>query len=511
MNNILKFSKIVKIFFLIIAIILFIFSVNDYVGNKYIYFIFSLVFSLFFLSSFNKNEVKFFNFFLSIYLWLGFVFKFFVCIKIIDIFPEGTGKFDFSPKSFDEVMIVSSIGVLGFYLGQYIFPINNFKINFNLKFLESFYLNYSKTIIYLVIALIIFFTSLNFIFGIFQKGFTSNLFFGELFRNFIAFLLMVGFGTLISFIINYELNRGKYNIIYLSVLETFFSSMSMLSRGMIFNIFPFIIGYICKINKHKFKRINLQKILIFLLVILCLIIFSIISTSNIRNTKNISSTNLIKDIELSKIVNLNSSNNNFPVKKISLSNSYNENFKIIKLEEKSNNKITFKNYIKTLFDVIYYRFIGIEGVMSVQSKEDKSLSLYFDSFKENYEENNISYYDKNFLLETSTYTLSLGKFKNQHAITLPGFIAHSYYSGSWFFVFFLALFVSFFCNIVLSLTQKIFYNVIFTAFISNLLAYRLIHWGFAPVNSYKLILAIILSMVTLVILNYAIKKFYFKK
>ena len=46
------------------------------------------------------------------------------------------------------------------------------------------------------------------------------------------------------------------------------------------------------------------------------------------------------------------------------------------------------------------------------------------------------------------------------------------------------------------------------AFISNILAYRLIHWGFAPSNLYKLFLSIFLSLILLIMINYALKKFF---
>ena len=56
-----------------------------------------------------------------------------------------------------------------------------------------------------------------------------------------------------------------------------------------------------------------------------------------------------------------------------------------------------------------------------------------------------------------------------------------------------------------------FKNPIYSAFIANLLAYRLIHWGFAPFNSYKLLLGIFISVTSILIFNYAIKKIYSTK
>ena len=67
-----------------------------------------------------------------------FFFKYYICTKIINIFPEGIGDFNFSPSSFDEVMLISSIGVWGFFFGYYLVPKNIFKINLNLKTLKTF-------------------------------------------------------------------------------------------------------------------------------------------------------------------------------------------------------------------------------------------------------------------------------------------------------------------------------------------------------------------------------------
>ena len=119
MSNFLKYSFIIKILFLIVTSILFLLSFNDYNGEKYLYLFFTISFSIFFLDSFNKKKIKFFEFFLSIFLWLGFFFKYFICTKVINIFPEGVGSFNFSSDSFDEVMIISSIGVWGFFFGYY--------------------------------------------------------------------------------------------------------------------------------------------------------------------------------------------------------------------------------------------------------------------------------------------------------------------------------------------------------------------------------------------------------
>lgn len=502
MNNFLKYSLFVKIFFLLITSYIFFLTINEYTGKKYLYAIFTFTFSIFFLDSFNKQKIKFFEFFLSILLWLGFFFKYYLCTKIIYVFPEGIGNFDFSPNSFDEVMLISSVGVWGFFFGYYLVPRKIFKINLNLKNIENFYLTNSKIIIWIISLVIIVIALINFTFGIFQKGFVSNLFLGDIFRNLIAFFFMIGFGTVVAFVINFELNRKKYSILYLSLFETFLSSISSLSRAMIFNFFPFIVGYLSKLNEQKIKKINYKKVFIFVMILLFLTVLSVLATSKIRSNKNVFRTSY-NFLEINNFFNYSDYKNQNLIKFVNISN----NADLIK--ESLQSKI--KQYFELILKITSYRFIGIEGVMSVQSKNNKSLSLYLESFKETYKENKVSFYDKNFLGKSSAYTTSISKIENQHAITLPGFIAHSFYSGSYIFVFLATLFLSIFCNVLLLIIENIFRNPIYSAFIANLLAYRLIHWGYAPLNSYKLLIGIFISIMSIVIFNHAIKKIYSTK
>ena len=158
-----------------------------------------------------------------------------------------------------------------------------------------------------------------------------------------------------------------------------------------------------------------------------------------------------------------------------------------------------------------YRFIGIEGVMAVQSKKGKDFKLLREAMKEKYQENTLSFYDEKFLTNSSSYKESISKISNQHAITLPGFIAFSYYSNSKTLVFLFALIISILCNLISQLFQNLLQNPVLSAFIGNLLAYRLIHWGYAPLNSYKFIFALILSLTLIILTNYVLKKFYYRK
>ncbi len=84
------------------------------------------------------------------------------------------------------------------------------------------------------------------------------------------------------------------------------------------------------------------------------------------------------------------------------------------------------NNIKILF---LDRWVGIEGLIAVSNKEDKSWDLLKEAISEKYDENKMSFYDSNFI--SSAYKNT--NMNVNHYVTLPGFIAFFYYSGQiWF-------------------------------------------------------------------------------
>ena len=182
MNNFLKHNYIVKILYSLITIYFCISLINTFDVDIFIFLLFSLSISILFLNSFNNNEIRYFQFFLSIFIWLGFFFKLYICIKIIKIFPEGIGEFNFSKESYNEVLLVSSLGILGFFTGFLICP--KIKItSVNFFYLEKFYNKHNISIKFLLVFLIIFLCVFNLYFQIFQKGFVSNILFHNHIRN----------------------------------------------------------------------------------------------------------------------------------------------------------------------------------------------------------------------------------------------------------------------------------------------------------------------------------------
>jgi hypothetical protein len=132
----------------------------------------------------------------------------------------------------------------------------------------------------------------------------------------------------------------------------------------------------------------------------------------------------------------------------------------------------------------------MEGVLSISTQENLGWNVFREALSEKYDENKTSFYD-NFV--NSGYINS--KEQNRHILSMPGFIAFFYYPKSLLFLFV----VLFFIGIIASLIEVLAYklgknNQILSALIAQVIAYRLIHFGYVPAQSYLLFGTILLNL-----------------
>ena len=119
-NNNKIFYKIFTLSILIGILLLTYLGTQNYSSNKINYLSFSIISNFLILFAIRKNAI-FFETFFSLLLWLGFWFKFTCTIVFTDgVFREGVGIFDYSKKSFDEVLFVTQIGLLSFIISGYL-------------------------------------------------------------------------------------------------------------------------------------------------------------------------------------------------------------------------------------------------------------------------------------------------------------------------------------------------------------------------------------------------------
>ena len=144
--------------------------------------------------------------------------------------------------------------------------------------------------------------------------------------------------------------------------------------------------------------------------------------------------------------------------------------------------------------------------MSVVSKKELlGKTFLLSSFQERAKPDSPTFYELTFGLEGIDTTNQ--QYANVKGNTLPGFIAFIFYSGSYYllfsFIFIVCIVASYFEYISFKYSHK---NLIFSALIGQVIAFRLIHFGYLPHQSYLLFGTIILTMIMAYILSFFLIK-----
>ena len=141
-----NYFQLFKLIILILIISLFYLGFQNFLGNKLNYISFSIISNFLIFFAFRKNAL-FFETFFSLFLWLGFWFKFTVIISLTDgLFREGVGLFNYSPYSFNKTLLISQIGILAFILAGYFreFFLFNYPKKIDLKFSKYNFFKFGK-------------------------------------------------------------------------------------------------------------------------------------------------------------------------------------------------------------------------------------------------------------------------------------------------------------------------------------------------------------------------------
>ena len=90
--------------------------------------------------------------------------------------------------------------------------------------------------------------------------------------------------------------------------------------------------------------------------------------------------------------------------------------------------------------------------------------------------------------------------------TTPGIFAFIYYSGSQFFLFISIFFISLLVFTFERFVYFIFNNLLLCSISSQVIAYRLIHFGYMPQNTYMLLTSILITIFGLFLINKLVLK-----
>ena len=477
--------KCLRIFFYILLLMSITSTTYFYNGNKINIFFLGLVSSFIFLFVFSK-KAYFFEIFFGGFLWLGFWYKTFIIIVFDNYnFREGAGYFDLVAYDkkiniLDNALMVAIYGITGFLLACLVK--NKFLYNFYSykelrKNIESF-VNIKTLVIFFTIFIIIFFIIVfsNFFFGIYQRGILATFKVHFLISAIYKWLLLFGFSSFVAFSFAFAF-KNKLRVYFfssISIIETFFTSISLLSRGMIFNLFAIFIG-LYKSNKIFKLNLNLKFFLIYLFSILIFFYVSVISVNYLRA-------------------------NIFFVKLDSVHIKQNDDRTDIRVIKRYN---THKKAFSEFLSLSKTRWVGIDALVAVESYDSKSYGLFIESFKDRFNKTKYPFYERKIQQRKKNTKINT----IEYGITTPGILAFLYYTGSKFFVFVLVFIISI---IILTIERYIFLlfnNLVLCSVLSQVLAYRLIHFGYMPQNTYLLLTSFLLTILGL----FLIKNIFIKK
>jgi len=478
--------KCLRIFFYILLLMSITSTTYFYNGNKINIFFLGLVSSFIFLFVFSK-KAYFFEIFFGGFLWLGFWYKIFIIIVFDNYtFREGAGYFDLVAYDkkiniLDNTLMVAIYGITGFLLACLVK--NKFLYNFYSykelrKNIESF-VNIKTLVIFFTIFIIIFFIIVfsNFFFGIYQRGILATFKVHFLISAIYKWLLLFGFSSFVAFSFAFAF-KNKLRVYFfssISIIETFFTSISLLSRGMIFNLFAIFIG-LYKSNKIFKLNLNLKFFLIYLFSILIFFYVSVISVNYLRA-------------------------NIFFIKLDSEDIKQKDERIDINVHKKKYN--THKKAFSEFLSLSKTRWVGIDALVAVESHDSKSYGLFIESFKDRFNKTKYPFYERKIQQRKKSTKINT----IEYGITTPGILAFLYYTGSKFFVFVLVFIISI---IILTIERYIFLffnNLILCSVLSQVLAYRLIHFGYMPQNTYLLLTSFLLTILGL----FLIKNIFIKK
>lgn len=509
-------------------------GLTGYSGSKITYILFSIVTGWMLVLGFRQRN-SYGYLFLTVFLWLGFWFKLTIHAIFIYPFVEPVGSFSATGSAWDEVLQVASVGSVGVILGQLFFGFIKSHINFGhiraRPVIPSWYAASRKWlwIILIFVAVLVFF--LNIKYGIHQIGLAPRTVLMWPLNAGIAWFLNIGLATAVAVLL-WEDIRGKKNIaisIYSVIAEALISSVSILSRAIyVFHAIPQL--WVVYQLRNTLSGWSRAKTLLIVIIFTASLVVSISAVTTLRNylfqSGVYSSTayqeayarwevlqGAITEVRL-KIKTAT------PAEVLSLQGSLSELLAeqqilegILVIEKtkwndalnsgSTESKVLLNEFgyqvtngfAKRILQLSVDRWIGLEGVMAVQSYEDKSIGLLWKALTNKSEVDRPDIYQA---ISNSIY-LKSDTVKFRFA-TLPGISAFLYYSNSLFIVllgtFIFSLAILFIEVVISGLTE----NPILCSLYGAMMASNVSQFGISPRQSlpYYLMLAFGILLIWLV-------------
>ena len=460
----------------LIFFIFFCLNLENFPGNKLIFFIYHLV-SYFLYLTIVRKKINYFEFFFYSLLFLGFWVKpNFIFLFNFHFFRFTEGDVDLIFDSYNVfndsfiVIITSFIAcIFGSFLREYVQNKINLKKNYEInKNFLSFYKENRSKILYLYIFVLCFLWLINFYFQIYSKGIINDKS-PFLIKSLFAWNFNYGLSAITAVLIYIDMYIFRQKkIIFLALFETFFTNLTILSRAFLIFFLAYLKGFYDLLVKLKVSFIASKKFFTYFTIIFCLFLTSFFLVDNLRNKK-------------------------FD----SFANVYKSNNHIFKYEVIKNSFIKFSSLATT-------RWVGIDSLLSVSNYDEKSINLFISSLSEKKEIRKPSFYMKHFF---KSFKFEQDANPSLNTVILPGLVAFLYYSGSYIFVA-LGLLIFIF---LFSFIEYVFFkfsncNNVLASIIGFTLAWRLSHFGYLPLNTFQFLLSFFLTFIIVTIITKVVWK-----
>jgi hypothetical protein len=457
--------------FYALIIILSVLALLEYPGRGFVYVLFTISANALLYFGFRKNAI-FFDTFIGIFFWLGFWLKLTFRVAFLDgQFHEPVGNFDGSGAAFDRALLASSCGIFGLLVASFIreklfFTYPEKSNEADQEGLHEFYRRHRKMVLSGFVVLFVAVAATNFYFGIYQRGAVPRTILPYGLGGIYSWLLLFGLASVSALILNmeYTLHRKtSYPAVIISLMESFFSNVSLLSRGMILNTGALAYG-VFRSLKFNGIRTTFRFWVTSFLIFLVLFGSSVLLVNHIRSTdSNVRSA--VGGVDLTMTVN--------------------------------NAKALFLD-----------RWVGMEGIMAVSSYPVQGWDLWNNAWKETYSDNKTSFYDMNLIVSHYRH-VDTTKY---HYISLPGIVAFCFYPGSFTFLFGCMFMVGVVAAAIeISVFRLGGKNVVLCALLAQVVASRYAHFGYVPAQSYLLFGALYLNLLIIYFSDQSLLCWYKRK
>lgn len=395
---------------------LFIAGFIGYAGSKIVYIIFTLSFSILLLSGIYAPS-SYSYLFLTIFLWLGFWFKFTANFLLFGFFPFGepVGYFDESAAAWDHAFWIAIAASAAVILARLLYKLTGLSSTMTAKPGKAPPIWYSRnrSLFWLGLAIsIVGLSVFNGIYGIQQSGLVPRTRLPWPLNAVIYWLLSTGFSMAVATLLWWDIGLRKNLLPAVGVMlgEAIFSTVTLLSRSAyLFHTIPQLL--MLMINRRSLLVMPKRHRVLIASAFLVLFAGSIVSVSFLRDFYYSSEAPALASTT--------------------------------KPPESSSKMVSATPPISSvrlilLHQLFVNRWIGMEGVLAVSSYSEKSPTLFLNELTARSVIGKVDGYQK---ISNSTYQ-EIDGAKYQFS-SLPGAAAFFYYSGSTWYVLAGMLFLTF--------------------------------------------------------------------